>query len=351
MRSGGGGLCIVLGLLWVSACGADGGTNAASAPQVVDIVAETPPIAASEFEVAAWSVGGSPRPTAPTTLTVEPVPVSRPSSGCDLGVGIDPGVHLRRWHDVDRQVIVRMPSDAELAPGPAPVVLNLHASAASAASHDAYIHFSQPATDRGYVVLVPEGMPPGEGGLQVWELFPGIYPDDPGYLASLVDWIGEVHCVDLDRVYATGFSNGSTMTNVLACHTGGRFAAIGAVGAHRYPIRCPSGPVSVLGIHGTADGIVPYLGGPLLRRPEIWMPPVEETFDSWAQLGRCDPAPHYAEIAPDVVRRRWVGCARGVNVELYTVEGGGHSWPWADDPLYPGKVDATTLILDFFDVN
>jgi polyhydroxybutyrate depolymerase len=348
MRSGGGGLCLVLGLLSTAACGADAPLGVATAdavtPADLEVVTSDPPAdGRAPLVLGAAAAAAVARTDAP-----DPV-AGRSSPGCDTGASIEGGVHVRRWYDVDRQVIVRLPVAA--GPHPLPVVFNLHGSAADASSHEAFLDLSAPAVQRGYVVLTPEGMPPAEGQLQVWELFPGIYPDDPGYLASLVDWIGEVMCVDLDRIYATGFSNGSTMTNVLACHTGGRFRAIGAVAAHRFPIICPSGAVSVLGIHGTADQIVPYLGGPLLRRPEIWMPPVEETFDQWAQVGGCDLAPRYEVVVADVVRRTWNGCADGVQVVLYSIGGGGHSWPRVDDPLDPGKIDATTLILDFFDAN
>lgn len=330
MRSGGGLLCIVLGLSSVVACGPGDDPNASVHAQVPPVEAPPP----------------SPGPSAPT------VRAGLPSPACRTGTSIDAGVHTRRWVEVDRQVIVHLPEPQVAVTGPPPVVFSLHGSAASAASHDAFLPFSTPAVERGYVVLIPEGMPPSdEVPLQVWELFPGIYPDDPGYLASLVDWIGSATCVDLDRVYAAGFSNGSTMTNVLACHAGGRFRAVGAVAAHRFPLVCPSGPVSVLGIHGTADSIVPYLGGPLLRRPDIWMPPVEETFDAWAEVGGCDADPRSSSVSGVVVRRDWDGCAPGIDVVLYSLIGGGHAWPRADDPLAPAAIDATTLILDFFDAN
>jgi polyhydroxybutyrate depolymerase len=350
VRTGGGGLCIVLGLLSVTACGADTVERAATEAHPAEVVELVEATTAVLPEPRGPTVAVAP-PGPGTTTTTQLISTERstPSPGCGSESHLDAGVHLRPWLGVDRQVIVRPPAFER--PSPAPVVLNLHGSAASAATHEAYIHFSVPAAERGYLVLTPEGMPPAEGQLQVWEFFPGVHPDDPGYLASLIDWVGEAHCVDLDRVFATGFSNGATMTNVLACHTGGRFRAVAGVAAHRFPIVCPSGPVSVLGIHGTGDQIVPYLGGPLLRRPEIWMPPVEETFEQWAQSGRCDPAPRFEVAAPEVTRRTWTRCAGGSQVVLYSIEGGGHGWPWVGDPMHPGKIDATTVILDFFDAH
>jgi polyhydroxybutyrate depolymerase len=351
VRTGWGGVCIVLGLSSVTACGTDSVERVAVPEAHAVEVGGDPSMPEAAPAVSRHLVVAPPTSTTapPPATTIPPSQRTSPSAGCEVGARLDAGVHRRPWLGVERQVIVRLPSSE--APAPVPVVFNLHGSAASAATHEAYIHFSAPASQRGYLVLTPEGMPPAEGQFQVWEFLPGVHPDDPGYLASLVDWIAEAHCVDLDRVFATGFSNGATMTNVLACHTGGRFRAVAGVAAHRFPIVCPSGPVSVLGIHGTADPIVPYLGGPLLRRPEIWMPPVEETFDQWARAGRCEVAPRFEVVAEEVTRRTWSRCARDAQVVLYSVEGGGHGWPWAGDPMHPGKIDATTVILDFFDLH
>ena len=356
MRSGWAGLCIALGLL-STACGVDGTVGAPSEAHAGtsdpgDHTSSTPKRAFSKDQHAHDDVAAATLARGIEAISAELIDVraGRPSPACRSGTAIIGGTHTREWLDVDRQVIVHLP--AHTTAGPPPVVFSLHGSAASGASHDAWLNFSEPAADRGYVVLVPEGMPPTEEApLQVWELFPGIYPDDPGYLASLVDWIGESACVDLDRVFVAGFSNGAALSNVVACHTEGRFRAIGAVAAQRFPLLCPSGPVSVLGIHGTDDWVVPYEGGPLLRRPTIVMPPVEETFDDWAEVAGCDPEPVIEPVTPDVRLHRWVRCVAGAEVMLYEVVGGGHAWPSPEDPFAPATIDATSLLLDFFDLH
>lgn len=354
MRSGWAGLCIALGLL-ATACGVDSPVGAPSEAHAGIIEAEgsDPPHAGGDPRSGRTSpddAAGAALALGIETVSAQASP-GRPSAACRSGATISAGVHSRPWVGVDRQVIVHLPIPDPREQVP-PVVFSLHGSAASGESHDAWLDFSEPATERGYVVLVPEGMPPtDEAPLQVWELFPGIDPDDPGYLASLVDWIGGATCVDLNRVFVTGFSNGSALANVVACHTEGRFRAIGAVAAHRFPLVCPSGPVSVLGIHGTDDWIVPYEGGPLLRRPDIVMPPVEETFESWAEVAECASEPVVEPVTADVVSHHWGGCVAGTEVVLYEVVGGGHAWPSPGDPLAPATVDATALILDFFDAH
>jgi polyhydroxybutyrate depolymerase len=50
---------------------------------------------------------------------------------------------------------------------------------------------------------------------------------------------------------------------------------------------------------------------------------------------------------------RWTyeGCDDGIDVELYSVEGGGHTWPGSAIEIGPTTktVDATKIALDFFD--
>ena len=59
-----------------------------------------------------------------------------------------------------------------------------------------------------------------------------------------------------------------------------------------------------------------------------------------------------------VARQRWMGCRAGVAVELYAVEGGGHTWPGGPDLSTTAafarlgattqEVSATALMLAFF---
>ena len=39
------------------------------------------------------------------------------------------------------------------------------------------------------------------------------------------------------------------------------------------------------------------------------------------------PQPLDTQIAADVTRRSYVGCADNADVQLYTIHGGGHTWP------------------------
>src|SRR5206468_3699354 len=81
-------------------------------------------------------------------------------------------------------------------------------------------------------------------------------------------------------------------------------------------------------------------------------PSVSTTVSAWVERDGCpEQADH--ESNGDVAVDRWTGCKDGTEVVLYSIEGGGHSWPGGQrmsrllDP--PSQaLDATSVIWDFF---
>ena len=146
------------------------------------------------------------------------------------------------------------------------------------------------------------------------------------------------------------------MSFALSCTLSNRIAAVGMVAAAQtLPWRwCPDQrPVPMIAFHGTADPDVPYNGGSswLSARP---FPNVPGWAANWARRNRCDPNPIESTVASDVTRRAYGGCADGAAVVLYTVRGGGHTWP-GGKPLpewfvgrTTGSIDATGLMWAFF---
>src|SRR5436305_2185699 len=89
-------------------------------------------------------------------------------------------------------------------------------------------------------------------------------PDDVAFVAALLDRLERKVCMDRERVYATGVSNGGGFAARIGCELSARIAAIAPVaGGYRSLAECrPDRPVSVLEIHGTSDPVVPYDGKP-----------------------------------------------------------------------------------------
>lgn len=81
-------------------------------------------------------------------------------------------------------------------------------------------------------------------------------------------------------------------------------------------------------IHGDSDPLIPVTGGPVVGQ-DYEVVAVEDRMQQLAQLADCDD-PVAETPFPDIEVQRWAGCEDGVDYELTTVLGGGHTWPGSD---------------------
>ncbi|HEY2448169.1 MAG TPA: polyhydroxybutyrate depolymerase, partial [Mycobacterium sp.] len=155
--------------------------------------------------------------------------------------------------------------------------------------------------------------------------------DDVGFVTAAVADIEHNIGINASHVYATGMSNGGMMDYTLACDTT-LFAAIGPVsGTQLDPYRSPH-PVSAMHIHGTADPLIPYGGGPGHGFVHLDGPPIQGTNAFWRNVDHCG-AP--ASTTSGSVTTSTAGCPDNRSVVLITVDGGGHHWPdFATDKLW-----------------
>ncbi|MEM7058056.1 MAG: polyhydroxybutyrate depolymerase [Pseudomonadota bacterium] len=83
------------------------------------------------------------------------------------------------------------------------------------------------------------------------------------YYDALIDDLEQKFGIDRDNLVASGFSAGGMMVWNLACQRGGAFSAFIPIAGTFWqpvPVTCPSFPVNLVHIHGTADKIVPLEG-------------------------------------------------------------------------------------------
>lgn len=217
-----------------------------------------------------------------------------------------------------------------------PLVLVLHGGGGDGAGTARLTGFSDVADREGFIVAYPDGV--DRNWRDGREVVGQPEVDDVGFLSALVEHLGRTYAVDPRRIYATGISNGALMSYTLACERAALFAAVGPVaGSMPEPLgpRCrPARPISIVQIHGTEDRFVPWDGGFVIggRRGRVLSVP--DTIALWAGLDGCPTAPRTVQ-EPDrdrgdgtrVRRTGWGPCRDGTEVALYTVEGGGHTWP------------------------
>lgn len=229
-----------------------------------------------------------------------------------------------------------------------PLVLAFHGWGGDPDQLERTTRIAAAANARGWIVARPLGIHKSfDGGACCGEASERKI-DDVGLARAIVTKLSRAACVDRARVYATGFSNGGFLSHRLGCEAADIFSAVASVAGTFGIERCaPTRAVSVLHIHGKADGIVPFAGDSSKR----WRS-VATTMDAWTTALRCDPDAAeevYVQGAARCVRN--ARCDGNSEVTLCRDDRAMHTWPGGPKSVGFGgsqDLDATTMILDFF---
>ena len=238
---------------------------------------------------------------------------------------------------------------------PTPLVISMHAAAMWPAAQMETSQWNRVAESQGFIAVYPAGI--GGGGPRIWHADGGAgLKRDVRFISDLIDALQAAYNIDPARIYANGLSNGGGMSFVLSCTLSDRIAAVGMVGAaHLLPWTwCTDHrPVPMIAFHGTADPVTPYHGGLTWITRQVF-PSIPDWTANWARRNRCGTSPVKSVVAADVSRLEYPGCADDAAVVLYTIQGGGHSWPggtplaeWMVGPTSNG-VDASSQMWAFF---
>lgn len=277
-------------------------------------------------------------------LTQSVPPSTGPAIAACVPEPIAPDTEMRLDVDgVERLALIRAPATA---PTPRPLVLAFHGYGGGMWDLGYTGGLSDLAETEGFVAAYPQGI--GDG--PTWDLQRG---SDIPFVLALIDELVASQCVDPARVFATGFSMGGGMTNLLACRVADRIAAIATIAANHggtWGDPCtPSRPVPIVAFHGTLDEALPYEGGdsPFPDRP---VTPVEAWMGDWATTNGCTGDATLESVAADVDSLTWQGCAAPTT--LYRVIGGGHTWPGGrNDPTFgyaTDSISASRIVWDLF---
>ncbi len=282
-------------------------------------------------------------------------PASRPpipSPGCGAS-DVEAGRHTDRItvNGDERHWMMHVP-EAHDGLEPLPLWLHLHGSSRS--GYEVSSLTSQ-ADDHGVVIAWPDASA-GNDRWMWWvedvELDTSLANPDIAFIDALIERLGEELCLDLARVYASGYSAGAAGVSILGCALADRLAAVAPVArVWNLAEACDAArPVPHLAVLGTSDGTCLWEGGlgwatraglPMVQLYD--QAPMPERMAGIAVRNGCDPEPTIEAI--DEGRERWSwACPAGADVELI-VHGGGHAWmtsPW-------GPPGTTELAWEFFE--
>jgi virginiamycin B lyase len=226
---------------------------------------------------------------------------------------------------------------------------------------------SAAADSRGFLVAYPQGLRQGHGRYAPgWDASGPRDPyadgiDDGLYVSDLLTAIQAGYCVDPARIWATGISNGGSMTGYLACVLSGRIAAFAPVEGvfFQIPGGCdPVHPATILDIHVRTDPVAPFAGVPGRGSPDYFALSIPMWLGAWASRDGCGRGPRQLSGFGTMAREEWTACPPGVTVAADVLAAGGHSWFrtigaaagdnlllsfFAEHPLRPARAHWTPL--------
>ena len=262
---------------------------------------------------------------------------------------------------LDREYILYIPPNIESRTN-LPVIFNFHGYQGRANQFFNMTDLIDIANENGVVLVYPQGAPL-DGGPSHWNAAPlnSSTPsfvnksnvNDLEFFFNLLDDVNQNNILDLNRVYAIGYSNGGMFSHFLACNTENIFAAIGDVAGtmllDTYNNCNPSSPVPVLKIHGTSDNVVSYNGF-----AQAGFKTVDDVINFWKTNNKSNEQ----FILNNFVSSSWANYMGPVNFEKYTYEsnendsevilykmlGGGHWWDYSLD----NDLRTSSLLWNFF---
>lgn len=212
-----------------------------------------------------------------------------------------------------------------------PVVFNFHGGGMTMTEQMFYTGMNRSADKNEYLVVYPQGIK------QDWNVgFDMSYQfgsNDVGYVNALLEVLLKQYRIDPARMYATGLSRGGFFCQRLAAELPEKFAAIASVGGtlpdsvayfHKKHTAIP-----MMIIHGTADEIVAYNGKDKAYRS------ADATYQYWKKHNGLETTKESIKsidkIKEDSTSLQIVQITEnGVEVQLVSINRGGHTWPGTD---------------------
>jgi len=248
-----------------------------------------------------------------------------------------------------REYLIHIPSSYETTKS-VPIMLNLHGFSQSVSDYMIEADMRPLAEADTYILIYPQGS--YLNGYSQWNPCPiggdnKSDVDDFGFVEDLIDEISSQYNIDMERIYAAGYSNGGMMAYGLANYKSDLIAAVASVsGAMLDCIGNTSHPMPVIHLHGTDDYVLPYNGGKGFNS-------VQSTLDHWIDFNNTTTNPIIStENSGGMTIEHYV-YEQGDNsvfVEHYKYIGGKHVW---DIGTFQGQ-NTSELVWNFvsrYDIN
>lgn len=158
--------------------------------------------------------------------------------------------------DIEREYYVSYPSDLI---EPCPLIITLHNFYGDALFIKDVSEMDDYALPENMAVVYPEGI---NNSWNVGTSWDDNENDDIGFIDVLIDSVAANFAIDLDRIYACGYSNGGYLAYELACELSDKITAFGSIGGNfmlNEGQECNQDrDIPIIHFHGTDDPYVAY---------------------------------------------------------------------------------------------
>ncbi len=230
----------------------------------------------------------------------------------------------------------------------APALILMHAHGITPQTMANLARAGRLAHDYGVWVYLPQG----ENGKWNEDPSSSSTVDDVGFISKLIDDAISRDKIDQKRVYAAGYSAGGFMAERLACQLSNRIVGFVAIAATlrsslATAAQCtPAHAMPVAFMDGTSDVVVPYKGEPTVQSAAAATAFWAVKNSCAATLTTTTTLPQQVKDGTTVAVTTFTQCPAAMATSLYTINGGGHTWPGSPYSVYTAYLGKTTQNLD-----
>lgn len=207
---------------------------------------------------------------------------------------------------------------------PVPLLVALHGGFGTGKIMEDMTHFDNVADAHGFVVAYPDGISRAWNAGSCCAKPMKNNTDDVGFVRAVIADVKAAAAIDGQRVYGTGFSNGSMLLHRIACEAPDTFAAIAAVSGGIMIQNCATKrSVPALLIQGRDDPRIPWDGGVF---EGSYRPSIAQIVKSLADRNQCSAQEQVTTDDSGVQCRTLLGCKSGDEVSWCGIAGAGHQW-------------------------
>ena len=258
------------------------------------------------------------------------------------------GFQTINHNQIDRRFYLYVPNNYT-ANVPIPILFNFHGGGGDPFSYMNYTSDMRGLAEaNNFILIYPEAIAdPGTGSISwIDKATNGAPRDETLFIESIIISVSSNYSVDLDRIYACGYSEGGIFSYELACRLNNYIAGIASVSGSMlsesersnlgFSNCSPQHPTAIMLIPGTNDSNAHslYQGCCLDWGLDSYYLSVDQITDYWTNYNTTDNNPLVSDVSntntsdgSTVQRKIWSNGQGGVEVQELKIIGGEHEWP------------------------